>query len=44
MAGKLVAWLQVFGNFGLILGLVLVAVRNATISFAPISSGGRKSW
>jgi hypothetical protein len=44
MAGKLAAWLQVIGNFGLILGLVLVAIQIRQSSDLARVQMGHDAW
>jgi hypothetical protein len=44
MAGKLAAWLQVIGNFGLILGLMLVAIQIRQSSDLARVQMGHDAW
>jgi len=44
MAGKLATWLQVIGNFGLILGLVLVAIQIRQSSDLARVQMGHDAW
>ena len=44
MAAKLATWLQVFGNFGLILGLVLVAIQIKQSSDLARVQMGHDAW